>query len=293
MKKLVVISGKGGTGKTTITSSLAYLSNGKRIADCDVEAPNLNLLLNNKIIDEKLYVGGSIAKVDESLCIDCGKCREYCRFDAISKEILIDPLKCEGCGTCKYICPKDAIKMEDEETGYIYTSEIEKGNFVYAKLNIGADAAGKVVTEIRKEIDNYSNENDLIIIDGAPGVGCVVIASITNCDMAVIVTEPTQSGLSDLKRIFSLVKQFNIKPYVVINKYDINKDMTREIKNYCKEEGIKNIKKVPFDSVVNKSLKENKTIVEYSDSKACKSIKDIWVDINKKMGGNNYENSNS
>lgn len=276
MRQIVVISGKGGTGKTTLTSSLAFLSNNRNLADCDVEAPNLSLLLENKIIDKKLYIGGKKAQIDSEKCINCNLCYETCRFDAITEDIEIIPEKCEGCGACEYVCPQDAITMEDDETGYIYTSEVDGGIFAHAELAIGADGAGKIVTEVRKITTKKENQKDLTIIDGSPGIGCVVIASVTGCDLAVIVTEPTQSGLADLRRVLSLVNHFKIEAKVVVNKYDINMNKTKEIEEYAKKNNAIVIGKIPFDSYVNKAMKESKPVVLYDESIAGKEIKEIW-----------------
>ncbi len=286
MKQLVVISGKGGTGKTTLTSSLAYLSKNRNIADCDVEAPNLNLIVNNTLIDKKPYIGGKLPQIDQTKCIKCNKCKEVCRFDAIKLnegKYMVDDLKCEGCGACSYICPSGAINSFDDETGNVFTGKIDNGQFSYAELNIGADGAGKLVTEVRKAIAERTEDDNLLIIDGSPGVGCVVIASITGCDVAVLVTEPTQSGLEDLKRVLSLIEFFNIKGYVVINKYDINEEKTKEIEEYSNSNGFDVVGKIPFDSYINKAMKENKLVVEYEDSKAGNAIKDIWDILERKI----------
>ncbi|EOD01355.1 ATP-binding protein [Caldisalinibacter kiritimatiensis] len=283
MKQIVVISGKGGTGKTTLTSSLVHLAKNRHIADCDVEAPNLSLMLESETINKELYIGGKVAKVDENKCASCGLCKKTCRFDAITEDFKVDPLKCEGCGACEYVCPHDAITMIDDETGHIFTSKTDGGIFSHAELAIGADGAGKVVTEIRKAVAQRADKDDLVIIDGSPGIGCVVIASLTGCDMAVVVTEPTQSGLSDLKRVLSLVEHFNMKAYIVINKYDINEEKTKEIEEYCSENGFEVIGKVPFDSSVNKAIKVNKPVVTFEDSDAGEEIKNVWNILNEKI----------
>jgi MinD superfamily P-loop ATPase len=285
MKQIAVISGKGGTGKTALTSSIAYLTKKRNIADCDVEAPNLSLMLDNEIIDKSLYIGGKIAKIDTDKCIRCNICRETCRFAAIDENYFIGPLKCEGCGACQFVCPENAIEMSDDETGYIYKSKFDEGIFSHAELSIGADGAGKVVTEVRKTALEDKEDKDLILIDGSPGTGCVVIASLTGCDMAIAVTEPTQSGMNDLKRVLSLVDFFNMKAYVVINKYDLNIEKTKEIEKYCSENGFEVAGKIPFDPLVNTAIKENKPVVMYEESTAGKAIKVIWNIIKNKLGG--------
>ncbi|WDV44276.1 ATP-binding protein [Clostridiaceae bacterium M8S5] len=277
MKQIVVISGKGGSGKTTVTSSLVYLSKDIGIADCDVETPNLDILLKGNNVFKKKYIGGKIAKMDKEKCISCGKCKEMCRFSAISEDLDINSLSCEGCGVCEYICPESAIELIDDETGMIYLDETSKGRFVHARLEIGADGAGKVVSEVRKELQKvtHKNNND-ILIDGSPGIGCVVIASLTGCDLAVVVTEPTQSGLEDLKRVMELVDFFNIKGLVVINKFDLNTDMTEKIEEYCNYNKYEILGKIPFDKYASLAVKEGKPIVAYEKSIAAIEIFKIW-----------------
>lgn len=289
MKQIVVISGKGGTGKTTVASSFAYLTENAHIADCDVEAPNMNLILNSDLISERPYIGGKIASIDKEKCINCGKCVEACRFDAIGNDFSVNEMKCEGCGGCQIVCKHDAVTMEDDETGQILKSKTSKGVFSHARLNIGADGAGKLVTEIRKEIMK-DTQGDLTIIDGSPGIGCVVIASVTGCDGAVIVTEPTQSGMEDLIRVLNLTYHFNIESFVVINKYDINPGKTKEIEEFCEENGVAVVGRIPFDSYVNQAINEGKPVVIYPDSTAGQEIRVIWDSLLKKIGGIYNEN---
>ncbi|MBB6401621.1 MinD superfamily P-loop ATPase [Methanococcus maripaludis] len=280
MKQIVIISGKGGTGKTTISSSFSELMDKKNIADCDVEAPNLHLMFENEIINTKEYIGSQTAVIDPEKCIKCEKCLE-CRFDAITPEIKVNSLKCEGCGLCEYVCPVDAVKMVDNVTGHVYSCKIKDGYLSYAKLNIGAEGAGKVVTEVRKNsLENQGFEN--LLIDGSPGIGCVVIASLTGCDYAVVVTEPTTSGLDDLSRVLELTQFFDIQSYVIINKYDINEEKTSEIIDYCKKSGFEILGKVPFDSTVNKAIQNEIPIVNY-DCPAGNEIKRIWNDFYDKL----------
>lgn len=283
MKQIVVISGKGGTGKTTLTSSFAYLAKNRDIADCDVEAPNLNLILNNNPVKRELYIGGKIAYIDKEKCIECGKCRSICRFDAVKENFEINDTKCEGCGACVEVCPNEAIKLVDDETGDVITSSIEGGKFSYAQLRIGADGAGKVVTKVRQSLISDKEKPELVIIDGSPGIGCVVISSLTGCNMAVVVTEPTQSGLEDLMRVLGLVDYFRMKAYVVINKFDINLEKTKEIEDFCNENNFEVVGKIPFDPYVSKAIKESKPVVQFEESIAGKEIKKIWNIINEKI----------
>ncbi|MCS3901200.1 ATP-binding protein [Methanococcus voltae] len=316
MKKIVVLSGKGGTGKTTISSSFASLmgeSSKLNIADCDVEAPNLHLMFKHELIEQKEYYGVKCAVLNQDLCTNCKLCYEKCRFDAIlldkDENVVIDDLSCEGCGLCEYICPVDAITMEDELTGHINSAKIENGYLSYANLKIGAEGAGKVVTEVRKmaegqKLQSNENENEksatnekneefpYLLIDGSPGIGCVVIASLTGCDYALVITEPTQSGLSDLQRVVELIKFFNMPCYVIINKYDLNTDKTLEIENYVKKikESDKDfnfdlevVGKIPFDKSVSDAIQNEIPVVKYENSEAGRSIIQIWNELSLKL----------
>lgn len=275
MNQIVVISGKGGSGKTTVTSSLVHLSQNLGIADCDVETPNLDILLKGEHLQENIYIGGKISKIDSDVCISCGKCKEHCRFDAITEDFVVDTLSCEGCGVCEFVCPVSAAKLIDDETGMIYLDKTDKGLFAHARMNIGADGAGKVVSEVRRELMQNIKEDE-VLIDGSPGIGCVVIASLTGCNTALVVTEPTQSGLEDLRRVMELVEFFKIRGLVVINKYDLNNNMTEEIEEYCKEHGYEVLGRIPFDKYVGKAVKQGVPVVTFEDSIAAKEIVHIW-----------------
>ena len=287
MKKLTVISGKGGTGKTTIVSNLASLNEGLVLADCDVDAPNLHILLNPEILEEEIYKSGKLAVKDEDKCISCGICYDVCRFDAITnKEYKINPIKCDGCKVCVAQCPQNALDLVVDETGTIFKSDTKFGPMIHAKLKAGADNSGKLVSEVRKIADKTAEENDkkLILIDGSPGIGCPVIASLNGVDAALVVTEPTKSGLSDLKRILKVTEYFKIKSIVVINKYDLNEQITGEIKTYCQSRNVKVIGKVPFDPLINETLSRGELIVEvHRDSRIAISIKEIWREINNTL----------
>jgi len=211
--QLVVVSGKGGTGKTTIASSLINLSNTTIKVDCDVDASNLHLIVNGNDICEKPFIGAKLAKIDFDRCKKCSKCMGVCRFNAI-KDFRIDELLCEGCGACKIVCEYDAIYLEDEATGKTVITKDSIGVLSRAEMEIGAEGSGKLVTEVRKNAMEYQKNDELIILDGSPGIGCAVMASITGCDIALIVTEPTQSGLEDFMRVLSVCRFFGAKPLV-------------------------------------------------------------------------------
>lgn len=280
--QLVVISGKGGTGKTTIASSLSYLSKNKIKIDCDVDASNLYLILNGNDLKEKDFYGAKVAKIDKTKCTKCGKCVEICRYNAI-ENFKVNELLCEGCGACKIVCKYDAIELNDEVTGKVIITETKDGFLSRAEMKAGAEGSGKLVTEVRKNAKKYYSDDELVIIDGSPGVGCAVMASITGCEYALIVTEPTQSGLEDFMRVLSVVDYFGVKPLVCINKFDINNEITEEIEKLCKEEKFEIVGKIPFDKLANISINELKPIVSYKDSMAGIEIMRMWNKIKNIM----------
>ena len=247
IKEIVVISGKGGTGKTTITSSLIPYFQDIVIGDCDVDAPNLQILFNPQNSKKESFYGMKKAKLDKELCIECGRCYEVCRFDAVE-----NPKKCESCSICEYVCPVGAIKMVDNEAGEIYVSETKYGKMVHACLFPGEENSGKLVAEVRKKAKKIAQDENkkYILLDGAPGVACNVISSLTGVKKAVIVTEPTLSGLHDLERVLELIERFRIKPYFVINKYDLSLEMANKIEEFLKDKGFEVSVKVPFDKRV-------------------------------------------
>ena len=262
IKEIVVISGKGGTGKTTITSSLIPYFQDIVIGDCDVDAPNLQILFNPQNSKKESFYGMKKAKLDRELCIDCGKCYEVCRFDAIE-----NPKKCESCSICEYVCPVGAIKMVDNEAGEIYVSETKYGKMVHACLFPGEENSGKLVAEVRKKAKKIAQDENkkYILLDGAPGVACNVISSLTGVKKAVIVTEPTLSGLHDLERVLELIERFRIKPYFVINKYDLSFEIANKIEKFLKDKVFEIYVKVPFDKRIVKAIgrKEIPSVAEY------------------------------
>ncbi|RCW57437.1 ATP-binding protein [Halanaerobium sp. ST460_2HS_T2] len=264
MKEITVISGKGGTGKTTFTANLASILDNLVVGDCDVDAPNLHLLLNPRNKSEAVFKGMKLAVKNDDLCIDCGLCYENCRFNAITADnYQIKNLKCEGCAVCSYVCPTDAIRMEEIETGTLYEAESNYGEMVHAKLIPGADTSGKLVSEVKNrasEIAKTQNK-DWILIDGSPGIGCPVIASLTGSDMAVLVTEPTLSGFADLKRVMEVVNHFKIPAGIVINKYDLNEKISAKVEAYAEEKKIELLTKIPYSRVIVDSLKKGELFV--------------------------------
>lgn len=283
MKQITIISGKGGTGKTTIASNFIKLARDHIAVDCDVDAANLHILLSPEIKEKKDFIGGAVAEVSDE-CTNCGECEKLCRFEAISNsssDIKIDPIRCEGCGVCEYICPVDAIKLESHNQGYYYTSDSSFCTLVHAKLNPGAENSGLLVTRVRNAAEDIANNQNkkAIIIDGAPGIGCPVISSLNGVDYAMIVTEPTLSGIGDFIKVFEVIKFFNIKTFACVNKYDINLTNTEKIYDFCLKNDIELIGKIPYDDKVPICLSNKKFIIDEPSSEAGKEIKKIWEKI--------------
>lgn len=261
INEIVVISGKGGTGKTTLTAALIPYFESTVIGDCDVDAPDLKILFEGDTLEEQNFIGMKKAEIDSELCIKCGECSSKCRFSAISNDIILSPSKCEGCGVCEFICPVNAIKMEDAVVGKLFISKTDYGPMVHARLIPGEETSGKLVSEVRKRAKKIAKEEEKksIIVDGSPGVACNVISSITGAKKVIIVTEPTLSGLHDLKRVYEVTQKFRLKAFSLINKYDLSLEMTKEIEKYCESKGIAMGPKIPFnkkmvEAVVNKKI---------------------------------------
>ena len=282
MKQIAIVSGKGGTGKTTVCASLAELAKNKVIADCDVEAPNLHLLIDSEVLREKDFYGSKLAQIDREKCQECEKCLTVCRFDAI-RDFSVNELKCEGCAACVFICPHKAVVIRDAITGKTILSASSWGKFSHARLNIGADGSGKLVTEVRKNASGYAGEDDIVIIDGSPGIGCVVIASITGCDAILVVSEPTLSGKHDLIRVLDLAEHFGIKAYVCINKYDLNAGITEEISDHCRERNVKVLGCIPFEREVGQAINRGIPVVRVPHSAAGRAVKKIWANLSKEL----------
>jgi len=285
MRQIVVISGKGGTGKTIVTASFAAIAKNSVMADCDVDAADLHLLLEPDIKQRHVFMSGKTAVIDKDLCSKCGKCIELCRFDAINKNFIVDPVSCEGCGFCKFICPQEAIKMEENKTGEWFVSETRFGSMVHAKLGIAEENSGKLVSLVRKTAKNIAEDKkcDWVIVDGSPGIGCPVIASISGVDTALIVTEPTMSGLHDADRVIQVARHFQVPVKLVINKYDLNCEIADKIEEYCIKNNIKLIGKIPFDKSVVEAMVMGKTIIEYAEGKVKDEICDIWKKLTESL----------
>ncbi len=281
MKQITVLSGKGGTGKTTLVASLAVFAEKLVITDCDVDAPNLHMLLNPSIMRKQEFKGSKVAVLDESRCIQCRKCEEICRFNAIN-DLKIDPVLCEGCGLCAYICPVEAVELREKVCGYAYISKTKYGFMSHARLNPGEENSGKLVTLVRQNARQIAEEEnvELIINDGPPGIGCPVIASVGGVDLGVIVVEPTLSGIHDMERALKMLNHFKVNPLVCINKYDLNIENTKMIEAFCGSNGVEVAGKIPFDPLVTEAMVLGKPIAEYSpESTVSKEIKEIFRKI--------------
>jgi len=282
MKSITVISGKGGTGKTTFAAGFAAVAENIVLADCDVDAADLHLLLQPEIKTEQNFEGGKLAYIDPEKCTKCGKCLEACRFEAISDEFVVSPIDCEGCNVCAYVCPVDAITLNIRESGKWFISDTRFGPMVHAHLAPGQGNSGRLVSLVREQAEKISVEQNLeyILIDGPPGIGCPVIASISGTDLVVIVTEPTLSAMHDMERILGLTEHFRVPAIVCINKYDVNLNNTREIDRFLRENNIELLDKIPFDLNMVRALTETKTIVEYAPRKrTALMIENIWRKI--------------
>ncbi len=295
INELVVISGKGGTGKTSIVASFAALAKDKVLADCDVDAADLHLVLSPTVLRREEFSGGKSAVVEAERCIGCGKCASVCRFDAISldgpengliaRTYQIDPIACEGCGVCAHVCPVDAIALSPSVNGEWFVSETRHGPMVHARLGIAQENSGKLVTTIRREAKTIAEEKGfgLVIIDGSPGIGCPVIASITGASLVLIVTEPTLSGLHDLDRVADLAGHFGIPTAACINKSDINPEMTAVIHQHCRERNVDVLGEICYDAAVTKAQIQRKSVVEYGSGPASGAIAALWDSITRRL----------
>ncbi len=283
MKEIVVISGKGGTGKSTITAALADLAGKDAVlVDADVDAANLHILLRPEIHERHEFWSGQTALLDESLCTNCGICEDKCRFEAITlKETryVIDPVKCEGCGLCVHVCPEEALHMEDDKAGEWFISQSRfRQWFVHARLGIGEENSGKLVSEVKRQarITARKYEIPYILIDGPPGVGCPVISSFAGIHQVLIVAEASQSGFHDLKRLSELINHFDTPASCIINKADLNADMADAIDHWCRQQKIGVITRIPYHAAFYESLQALKTITEWQAADLKRTMIEIW-----------------
>jgi MinD superfamily P-loop ATPase len=280
MKEVVILSGKGGTGKTTLVGSLAALAENKVLADCDVDAADLHLLLGPLEKERHEFWSGQTAHIDAGRCTQCGLCRDLCRFDAI-RDFAVDPISCEGCGFCSRICPVHAIAMKESMAGHWFVSDTQYGTMVHARLGIAQENSGKLVATVRQQARKIAEKegNSLILSDGPPGIGCPVISSLSGASLALLVAEPTLSGMHDLDRVLDVCRHFGVRAMVCINKYDLNENNSRQIETQCLERGVPVAGKIPFDTVVTESIVLGVPVVEHSSGKVAQEIQNLWTAI--------------
>ncbi len=280
MEEILILSGKGGTGKTSIVGSLAALAKNKVLADCDVDAADLHLLLSPSVKQETEFWSGQVAVIDKDRCTECSLCQDLCRFDAI-KNFEVDPVSCEGCGFCSNICPVEAITMKENMSGHWFISDTAYGPLVHARLGIAQENSGKLVAQVRQQARKIAEEQNLdyTISDGPPGIGCPVISSLSGVNLALLVTEPTLSGMHDLERVVGVCRHFGVPAMVCINKYDLNEENTRQIEDYCRSQDIKVASRIPFDNAVTEALVRGVPVVEYDDGRVSREIGKLWQNI--------------
>jgi MinD superfamily P-loop ATPase len=286
MKEVVVLSGKGGTGKTSLVGSFAALAQSKVLADCDVDAADLHLLLNPKAQEENEFWSGQVAVIDGEKCTECGLCQELCYFNAIS-DFKVDPVSCEGCGFCYHACPDKAITMTECLSGHWFVSQTRYGPLVHARLGIAEENSGKLVAVVRQNARSIAEKenHEYIITDGPPGIGCPVISSLSGTDLALLVTEPTLSGIHDLERVLGVCRHFRVPALVCVNKYDINEDNTRRIEQYCTGQGVDMVSKIPVDNAVTEAMVKGIPVVEYSRNGLSQEIERLWSTITGRLSG--------
>lgn len=289
MHEIIVLSGKGGTGKTSVTAALSMMAAGKAvIADCDVDAANMHLLMRPEVLFKEAFFSGELAVIDPETCINCGMCDEVCHFDAIHQKATVYDvysLRCEGCGYCEHVCPANAIIMHPRRSGAIFISKARTGDpMAHARLDAAADNSGKLVTKVKEEAKKLAlkHQRDLILIDGAPGIGCPVVSSLAGVSYVVLVTEPSASGLHDLKRLVEVIQKFRVKAGCIINKADINSDQANKIRDFCKQQDIGVLGEIPYDTAFTSAMIKEKTIIETS-KKLNQLMYDIFIAIKHKI----------
>lgn len=289
MRQLLILSGKGGTGKTTVASAFIELSRGRAFADCDVDAPNLHLVVAQSSEPETAdYYGLEKAVIDPAECIRCGLCEEHCAFGAI-ENYSVGEFECEGCGVCAEICPAHAISMREHVSGRLMLYNNDGGTLSTAQLKMGGGASGKLVTAVKQQLLREAPDAELAIIDGSPGIGCPVIASISGVDLVLIVAEPTVSGIHDMKRIIETARHFGVDCAVCINKYDVNADVAGEIENDCSALSVPVIGRIPYDKTVMKAVNHCQTIAAYPESPAGRAVESIWRILSKGLFSKNID----
>jgi MinD superfamily P-loop ATPase len=284
MKEVVILSGKGGTGKTSLVGSFAALARSKVLADCDVDAADLHLLLNPSVKEDHEFWSGMTAVIDEEKCNQCGLCQDVCRFEAIH-DFKVDPIGCEGCGFCSQICPTEAITMKECLSGRWFVSDSKYGPLVHARLGIAQENSGKLVALVRQKAKQIAEQRkiDFIISDGPPGIGCPVISSLSGANLALLVTEPTLSGMHDLTRVLGVCRHFGVPALVCLNKCDLNPDNASQIESYCLSQGVELASRIPFNNIFTEALIHGQPVVEYTRGEITSEIKSLWERINQSL----------
>ena len=286
MKELVVISGKGGTGKTTLLASFAALAGRSVLADCDVDAPDLYLLLHPQVNSSHEFRAGQLAVNDQDRCTRCGLCLRVCRFGAIAPEdFTVKELDCEGCGACRVVCPVGAITLQERLAGDWFTGDTRYGPMVYARLRPAEENSGKLVTLVRKEARARAAQDTLglLLTDGPPGIGCPVIASVGNANLALIVTEPTPSGVHDLERALALCRHFRVPAMVCVNKFDLNPALERQLREDCLHSQVAMTESIPFDESVSRAIQQGRPLVEFDHGPASRAVSAVWQQVKSEL----------
>ncbi|ADN37089.1 Cobyrinic acid ac-diamide synthase [Methanolacinia petrolearia DSM 11571] len=286
MKKIAVVSGKGGTGKTMVTAGLAgIVKSDLSLADCDVEASNFELLYPGELLSKEDFHGLDISVIDTEKCVQCGACLENCRFGAVEikeDQYSVRPLLCEGCGVCDYVCPSGAISMKKRLSGEIFCSATEAGPLAHARLEPGSGNSGLLVNEVKKRAARWTNISEVLLIDGPPGTGCPLISTVSGMGAVLAVTEPSISGLSDLSRLVEVCKGFRLRIFVVINRYDLEESVSHEIEEFCRSEELVIVGKIPFDPSVISAIRKNMPVTML-ECPASDAIKEIWENLSKEL----------
>ena len=278
MRQILFLSGKGGTGKTSLAAAFAVLAENKVLADCDVDAANLHLLLDHQVVAVGDYRGSKEAVRDASLCTQCGRCCEVCRFNAVHEGFEIDPYLCEGCGACVTACPPNALTLESRISGRWFNAETKWGPLASAELLPGEETSGKLVMQVKRNMEPLAQSvsADWAIVDGSPGIGCPVIASVSGVNAVILVTEPTLSGMHDLERILDVVNHFRLPSYLVINKADLSADLTERLELFASEKALPVLGRIPYDRAVTDRLLEGRSVAEDKESPAGAAMRDIF-----------------
>lgn len=291
VKQLVILSGKGGTGKTTVAAALAHLASREVpivMADADVDAANLELVLSPQVREEGEFTGGGLAAIDAEVCIACGACADACRFEAIIREdgtYAVDELGCEGCGACGYVCPVGAIEMHRRLDGKWFRSQARYGPLFHAHLFAARENSGKLVTLIEDKARGLALEQgvDYVVVDGPPGIGCPVIAAISGMDVALLVTETTVSGVHDLRRVVGVAQHFGVPALVVINKVDLNAGQAEEIAGFCAGHGVEVVGRIPYGDVVTEAMVQGQPVTAYTDGRVAEALRGAWAQVKRRL----------